>query len=104
MSLKNISFRTVLQAMFTVLLSAHFSLGQLVSYYDGFKIIDIELTEEGDIEKEEKKEKEEIEEDEFLNKLFFCAHSDQEKLHVYKNSTLNWSASQAEVPTPPPRA
>lgn len=99
----NITITDILKTLFVILVSLQISIGQLVEYSDGVQIVDIELTEEGDSEQEEKKEKEEIEKDELLSKLFFCALSSQEKLHLNNKSTLNWNAAKTEVPTPPPR-
>lgn len=99
----NISLQEIIKALFMILMSLQISIGQLVEYSDGIQIIDIELTEEGDSEQEEKKEKEEIEKNESLSKLFFCALSSHEKFNLYNRLILNWSVTKVEVPTPPPR-
>jgi hypothetical protein len=95
-----ISFLDAIKICFMLFMSLQISLGQLIDYSDGIQITDIELTEEGDSEQEEK---EEIDKDEFLNKLCFSAFSSHEKSYLQNETMRNWGASQVEVPTPPPR-
>ncbi len=98
-----ISLHGLVRVGFLLFISLQISFGHISQYLDCFEINEIELAEEKDIESEEKENKKEIEKDEFLNRMFFFAFSDQQKLHLLDVINSNWNPSHNEVPTPPPR-
>ncbi len=98
-----ISFYALVRTVFLLFISLQISFGHISQYLDCFEMNEIELAEERDVESEEKENNKEIEKDEFLNRMFFFAFSDQQKLHLLDVLNSNWNPSQDEVPTPPPR-